>query len=78
VREEIRADDPARLTVPMPDPAFGEAMEIDYGRLGMWTDPVCARRRTVWAFRGDAARLGAAFRAAGAGDGPRCLAHLPP
>lgn len=50
VAEKIRAADPARLTVLMPDPAFGEAMEIDYGRLGMWTDPLGARRRTVWAF----------------------------
>ncbi len=50
VREEIRATDPARLTVPMPEPTFGEAMELDFGRLGMWTDPVGGRRRTVWAF----------------------------
>jgi len=50
VRDQIRATDPARLTVLMPDPAFGEAMEIDYGRLGMWTDPLGGRRRTVWAF----------------------------
>lgn len=50
VAETIRAIDPSRLTVLLPDPAFGEAMEIDYGRLGMWTDPVGGRRRTVWAF----------------------------
>ncbi len=50
VRDQIRSVDPARLTVLMPDPAFGEAMEIDYGRLGMWTDPIGGRRRTVWAF----------------------------
>jgi len=50
VRDQIRAADPARLTVLMPDPAFGEAMEIDYGRLGMWTDPLGGKRRTVWAF----------------------------
>jgi hypothetical protein len=50
VRDQIRAMDPARLTVLMPDPAFGEAMEIDYGRLGMWTDPIGGRQRTVWAF----------------------------
>ncbi len=46
----IRATDPARLTVLLPDPAFGEAMEIDYGRMGMWTDPLGGRRWTVWAF----------------------------
>lgn len=50
VMQQIRSVDPARLTVLLPDPAFGEAMEIDYGRLGMWTDPQGARRRTVWAF----------------------------
>lgn len=50
VAERIRATDPARLTVLMPDPAFGEAMEIDHGRLGLWTDPVGGRRRAVWAF----------------------------
>ncbi len=50
VRSCIRATDPARLTVLMPLPAFGDAMEIDYGRLGMWTDPIGGRRRTVWAF----------------------------
>jgi len=50
VVDHIRAVDPARLTVLMPDPAFGEAMELDYGRLGMWTDPLGGRRRTVWAF----------------------------
>src|SRR5712692_1378371 len=43
VADEIRATDPARLTVLMPEPAFGEAMEIDYGRLGMWTDPLGGR-----------------------------------
>lgn len=50
VRSRIRASDPARLTVLMPLPAFGEAMEIDFGRLGMWSDPLGGRRRTVWAF----------------------------
>ncbi|KEZ37577.1 IS21 family transposase [Frankia sp. CeD] len=28
----------------------GEQAQVDYGRLGMWTDPVSGRRRTVWAF----------------------------
>ncbi len=50
VAGRIRAVDAARLTVLMPDPDFGEAMEIDYGRLGTWTDPIGGRRRTVWAF----------------------------
>lgn len=50
VAQRIRATDPSRLTVLLPDPAFGEAMEIDYGALGMWTDPVGGKRRKVWAF----------------------------
>lgn len=50
VQEQIRRVDPARLTVLLPDPVFGEAMELDYGRLGLWTDPLGGRRRTVWAF----------------------------
>ncbi len=50
VIDHIRSVDPARLTVLLPDPAFGEAMEIDYGRLGTWTDPIGGRRRMVWAF----------------------------
>jgi transposase len=50
VAERIRTTDPARLTVPMPDPAFGEAMEIDFGRLGTWTDAIGGKRRAVWAF----------------------------
>jgi len=50
VAGRIRAVDAARLTVLMPHPDFGEAMEIDYGRLGTWTDPIGGRRRTVWAF----------------------------
>ncbi len=50
VAERIRATDPARLTVLLPDPAYGEAMELDYGRLGAWTDPLGGRRRSIWAF----------------------------
>ncbi len=50
VADRIRATDPSRLTVLLPEPAFGEAMEIDYGRLGMWADPMGGRRRAVWAF----------------------------
>ncbi len=50
VVERIRAVDPARLTVLLPEPLFGEAMELDYGRLGTWIDPLGGRRHTVWAF----------------------------
>jgi len=50
VVERIRAVDPARLTVLLPDPVFGLGMELDYGQLGRWTDPLGGRRHTVWAF----------------------------
>lgn len=30
--------------------APGQEAQIDYGRLGMWTDPDTGRRHTVWAF----------------------------
>lgn len=32
------------------DAAPGQEAQIDYGRLGMWTDPDTGRRHTVWAF----------------------------
>jgi transposase len=28
----------------------GTEAQIDYGKLGMWTDPATGLRRTVWAF----------------------------
>lgn len=46
------ADEVAREKVTVPrgpiDP--GSEAQIDYGRLGMWWDPVTARRVAVWAF----------------------------
>ena len=77
VVETVRAVDPARLTVLLADPAFGEAMEIDYGRLGMWTDPVGGRRRAVWAFVATLRASGMHFRSPGPADGSRDLDHLP-
>jgi transposase len=31
-------------------PPAGQEAQVDYGRLGMWTDPSSGRRVTVWAF----------------------------
>ena len=33
-----------------PTPPPGEEAQIDYGQLGVWTDPAIGRRRRVWAF----------------------------
>lgn len=40
----------ARVTVLGDAPPPGEQAQIDYGRLGMWLDPMSGRRRAVWAF----------------------------
>jgi transposase len=45
--EEVRRDQVVVLRGEV-DPS-AEA-QIDYGKLGMWTDPATGRRRTVWAF----------------------------
>jgi len=48
VSEETRRRE---VTVLAPSDAVpGEVAEIDYGRLGMWTDPATGKRRSVWAF----------------------------
>jgi transposase len=48
VAEETRR---SQVTVLALTPAVpGGLAEIDYGRLGMWTDPATGRRRAVWAF----------------------------
>jgi transposase len=44
---EVKAD---RVTVLRDDPPPGEEGQVDYGRLGMWFDPVTERRRALWAF----------------------------
>jgi transposase len=38
------------VTVLRDTPPPGEEAQINYGQLGMWTDPRTRRRRTVWAF----------------------------
>jgi transposase len=39
-----------RVTVPRGAVAAGSEAQIDYGRLGMWSDPVSGRRVAVWVF----------------------------
>ena len=39
-----------RVTVRKPDTPPGLEGQVDYGRLGMWFDPVAGRRRALWAF----------------------------
>jgi transposase len=36
------------VTVRVAEPPPGEAAEVDFGRLGLWLDPVTGRRRTVY------------------------------
>ena len=45
--EDVRRDQVVVLREAV-DP--GSEAQVDYGRLGMWTDPATGRRRTVWAF----------------------------
>jgi transposase len=37
-------------TVLRDDPPPGEEAQVDYGYLGLWTDPLTERRRRLWAF----------------------------
>jgi transposase len=46
--EEVRRSQ-VRVLRPV-DAEPGSEAQIDYGRLGMWTDPVTGLRRAVWAF----------------------------
>ena len=45
---EARLED--RVTVPRGAVEAGSEAQIDYGRLGMWCDPVSGRRVAVWVF----------------------------
>jgi transposase len=45
--EELRR---AAVRVLGETPPAGQEAQVDYGRLGMWTDPGTGRRVTVWAF----------------------------
>ncbi len=39
-----------RATPPRPPVPAGEEAQVDYGKLGMWTDPETGKRVSVWAF----------------------------
>jgi len=39
---------PAAVTVRVADPPPGEAAEVDFGLLGLWTDPLTEQRRRVY------------------------------
>ena len=46
-REALRGT----VTVRKPDPPPGEEAQLDYGYLGLWTDPATGKRRRVWGVR---------------------------
>lgn len=50
VRKHVRAVRPEDVTVRKPPTPPGEVAEVDYGRLGMWTDPRGGKRHTVHGF----------------------------
>jgi len=50
VRDEIRMVRPEDVTVRKQPAVPGEVAEVDYGRLGVWTDPVTGGRHVVQAF----------------------------
>jgi hypothetical protein len=55
LRRYLRAHFPAEVrsgevTIWRPPVDPGDEAQVDYGYLGMWTDPVTGRRRRVWAF----------------------------
>ncbi|MGH3261654.1 MAG: IS21 family transposase, partial [Trebonia sp.] len=51
VRERMpKPIDPREVVVHGPEAEPGESAEVDFGRLGLWTDPASGRRRVLWAF----------------------------
>jgi transposase len=50
VRKHVRAVRPEDVTIRKAPTPPGEVAEVDYGRLGMWTDPRTGMRHTVQAF----------------------------
>jgi transposase len=50
VRRELREVDPDTVVVRRPPAKLGDFAEIDFGVLGMWTDPLSQRRRRLWGF----------------------------
>ena len=68
----------AQVRVLRPGPVQpGSEAQIDYGRLGVWTDPATGRRHTVQANADGAVLLEVHVRAPGATDGPGGLDPLP-
>ena len=62
-----------KVTVPRGAVEPGSEAQIDYGRLGMWCDPVSGRRVAVWVFAMILSCSRALVRPAGAADGPNVL-----
>lgn len=50
VRKRIGVVRPEDATVRKPPPPPGEIAEVDFGRMGMWEDPITGRRHVVQAF----------------------------
>jgi hypothetical protein len=65
-----------RVTVPRGAVAAGSEAQIDYGRLGMWSDPVSGRRGRGVGVRDDPVVFAGAVRPTGAADGPNVLERL--
>lgn len=68
----------AQVRVLRPGPVEpGSEAQIDYGRLGVWTNPATGRRHTVQANADGVGVLEVHVRAPGAADGPGGLDPLP-
>jgi transposase len=50
VRRELREVDPDAVVVRRPPARLGECAEVDFGVLGVWTDPRTQHRRRLWGF----------------------------
>jgi transposase len=50
VRREVREVNPDKVVVRRPPAQLGDFAEIDFGVLGMWTNPQTQQRRRLWAF----------------------------
>lgn len=50
VHDNVRGISPDRVTVPKAKTLPGEVAEVDYGRMGIWMDPITGKRRVMQAF----------------------------
>jgi transposase len=50
VDANVRGISPDRITVPKEKTLPGEVAEVDYGRMGIWMDPITGRKRVMQAF----------------------------